>query len=155
MKNLEQLKQEEYFILLNDFPKFKNEAQIAEIEKIMEQFREYDVKERIVNKLNFKEIEHDDIINFKDASILEFFKSLNFILSENSKMRLFLLYFCIKNGFHILIPWQTGTGKTNLFEAVCILLKKNMIKYNCSENTKFPNLKFAFQLYKNKFTRIE
>jgi len=95
--------------------------------------------------LNFEEIEHDDVINFKDASILEFFKSLNFILSENSKMRLFLLYFCIKNGFHILIPWQTGTGKTNLFEAVCILLKKNMIKYNCSENTKFPNLKFAFQ----------
>ena len=119
---MEKLNHEDDFITLNDFPKFKNEAQIAEIEKIIEQLREYDVKERIVNKLNFKEIEHDDVINFKDASILEFFKSLNFILSENSKMRLFLLYFCIKNGFHILIPWQTGTGKTNLFEAVCILL---------------------------------
>ena len=40
MKNLEKLNHEEYFILLNDFPKFKNEAQIAEIEKIIEQFRE-------------------------------------------------------------------------------------------------------------------
>ena len=40
MKNLEQLKQEDDFITLKDFPKFKNEAQIAEIEKIIEQFRE-------------------------------------------------------------------------------------------------------------------
>ena len=32
-----------------------------------------------------------DVINFKDESILEFFKSLNFILSENSKMRLNLI----------------------------------------------------------------
>ena len=29
MKNLEKLNHEEYFILLNDFPKFKNEAQIS------------------------------------------------------------------------------------------------------------------------------
>ena len=40
MKNQEQLKQEDDLILLNDFPKFKNEAQIAEIVKIIEQFRE-------------------------------------------------------------------------------------------------------------------
>lgn len=106
MSNLEKLNHEDDFIRLKDFPKFKNETQIAEIEKIMEQFREYDVKERIANKLNFKEIEHDDVINFKDVSILEFFKYLNFILSENSKMRLFLLYFCIKNGFHILMELE-------------------------------------------------
>ena len=40
MKNLEQFKQEDDLTPLNDFPKFKNEAQIAEIEKIIEQFSE-------------------------------------------------------------------------------------------------------------------
>ena len=38
--NLEKLNHEDDFIRLKDFPKFKNEAQIAEIEKIIEQFRE-------------------------------------------------------------------------------------------------------------------
>ena len=70
-------------------------------------------------------------------------------------MRLNLLYFCIKHGFHILIPGPTGTGKTYLSEAICNLLKKNMIKYNCSENTKFPNLKFTCQGDKNKFAGIK
>ena len=105
--------------------------------------------------MKFKEIEHDDVINFKDESILEFFKSLNFILSENSKIRLNLLYFCNKHGFHILIPGPTGTGKTYLSEAICNLLKKNMVKYNCSENTKFPNSKFTCQEDKNKFAGIK
>ena len=35
MSNLEKLNHEDDFITLKDFPKFKNEAQIAEIEKIM------------------------------------------------------------------------------------------------------------------------
>ena len=86
---------------------------------------------------------------------LNFFKARKFILSENSKKRLNLLYFCIKHGFHILIPGPTGTGKTYLSEAICDLLKKKMIKYNCSENTKFPNLKFTCQGDKNKFAGIK
>ena len=153
--NFKEHNHEDDFIPLKDYPKFKNEGQIAEIEKSLEQIKEFEVKENIANKLKFKEIQHDDVINFKDESILEFFKSLNFILSENSKMRLNLLYFCIKHGFHILIPGPTGTGKTYLSEAICNLLKKNMIKYNCSENTKFPNLKFTCQGDKNKFAGIK
>jgi len=89
-ENLKQPNPENDFIPLKDYPKFKNEAQIAEIEKVLEQIKEYKVRENIANKLKFKEIEHDDVINFKDESILEFFKSLNFILSENSKMRLII-----------------------------------------------------------------
>ena len=154
-ENLKQAKTGEDFIPLKDYPKFKNEAQVSEIENSLEQIKEFEIKENIANKLKFKEIKHDDVINFKDESILEFFKSLNFILSENSKMRLNLLYFCIKHGFHILIPGPTGTGKTYLSEAICNLLKKNMIKYNCSENTKFPNLKFTCQGDKNKFAGIK
>jgi len=143
------------FIPLKDDPKFKEEVQIVEIEKNLEEIKEYEVKDGIANKLKFIDIKHDDVINFQDESIQSFFKSLNFILSENSKKRLNLLYFCIKHGFHILIPGPTGTGKTYLSEAICNLLKKNMIKYNCSENTKFPNLKFTCQGDKNKFAGIK
>jgi hypothetical protein len=42
----------------------------------------------------------------------KYFDSINFILSEESKKRLNLLYFYIKYGFRILIPWPTRTGKT-------------------------------------------
>ncbi len=70
-------------------------------------------------------------------------------------MRLNLLYFCFKQGFHILIPGPTGTGKAYLSKAIYNLLKKNMSKYNCSENTKFPNLKFTGQGDKNKFAGIK
>ena len=154
-ENLERPTPEHDFIPLKDYPIFKNETQIVEIEKSIEQIKEYEVKEGIANKLKFKEIEHDDVINFKDEQIVEFFKSLNFILSENSKMRLNLLYFCFKQGFHILIPGPTGTGKAYLSKAIYNLLKKNMSKYNCSENTKFPNLKFTGQGDKNKFAGIK
>lgn len=143
------------FIPLKDVPKFKEEVQIVEIENNLQEIKEYEVKDGIANKLKFIDIKHDDVINFNDESIQSFFKSLNFILSENSKQRLNLLYFCIKHGFHILIPGPTGTGKTYLSEAICNLLKKNMIKYNCSENTKFPNLKFTCQGDKNKFAGIK
>ena len=142
-------------VLLKDYPRYKNQAQVSEIEKYLEKIKEYEVKGDFASKSKFKEIEHDDVINFKDEEVLQFFKSLNFILSENSKKRLNLLYFCIKHGFHILIPGPTGTGKTYLSEAICNLLKKNMIKYNCSENTKFPNLKFTCQGDKNKFAGIK
>jgi len=143
------------FIPLKDCPKFKEEVQIVEIEKNLQKIKEYKVKDGISNKLKFIDIKHDDVINFNDESIQSFFKSLNFILSENSKKRLNLLYLCIKHGFHILIPGPTGTGKTYLSEVICNLLKKNMIKYNCSENTKFPNLKFTCQGDKNKFDGIK
>ena len=146
---------EQNFIPLKDDPRFKDEIKVYDIEKYLELIKDYEVKGNIANKMKFKEIEHDDIINFNDESILQFFKSLNFILSENSKQKLNLLYFCIKHGFHILIPGPTGTGKTYLSEAICNLLKKNMIKYNCSENTKFPNLKFTCQGDKNKFAGIK
>ena len=146
---------DDYFIPLKDDPKFKEEVQIIEIEKSLEEIKEYEIKDGIANKLKFIEIKHDDVINFQEESVQSFFKSLNFILSENSKKRLNLLYFCIKHGFHILIPGPTGTGKTYLSEAICNLLKKNMIKYNCSENTKFPNLKFTCQGDKNKFAGIK
>jgi len=149
------LKHDDYFIPLKDDPKFKEEVQIIEIEKSLEEIKEYEIKDGIANKLKFIEIKHDDVINFQEESVQSFFKSLNFILSENSKKRLNLLYFCIKHGFHILIPGPTGTGKTYLSEAICNLLKKNMIKYNCSENTKFPNLKFTCQGDKNKFAGIK
>lgn len=65
-ENLERPTPEHDFIPLKDYPIFKNEAQIVEIEKTIEQIKEYEVKEGIANKLKFKEIEHDDVINFKD-----------------------------------------------------------------------------------------
>ena len=152
----ENLKNKDYFIPLKDDPKFKEEVQIIEIEKGLEEIKEYEKNDiSAINKLKFIDIKHDDVINFQDENVQSFFKSLNFILSENSKKRLNLLYFCIKHGFHILIPGPTGTGKTYLSEAICDLMKKNMIKYNCSENTKFPNLKFTCQGDKNKFAGIK
>ena len=154
-KDTGQKKQEDYFIPLKDDPKFKNKVQMLEIEKSLEEIKEFAIENGVANKFKFTEIKHDDVIDFNDESILAFFKSLNFILSENSKKRLNLLYFCIKHGFHILIPGPTGTGKTYLSEAICNLLKKNMIKYNCSENTKFPNLKFTCQGDKDKFAGIK
>ena len=144
---------DENFKLLKDYAKYQNEAKITEIENYLEQIKEYQDKQNV--NFKFKEIEHDDVIDFTDNETLQFFKNKNFILSENSKKRLNLLYFCIKHGFHILIPGPTGTGKTYLSEAICDLLHINMIKYNCSENTKFPNLKFTCQGDKNKFAGIK
>lgn len=119
------LKNKDYFIPLKDDPKFKEEVQIIEIEKGLEEIKEYEKNDiSAINKLKFIDIKHDDVINFQDEYVQSFFKSLNFILSENSKKRLNLLYFCIKHGFHILIPGPTGTGKTYLSEAICDLMKK-------------------------------
>ena len=143
------------FIPLKDDPKFKNKTELIDIQNDLKELLEYENKDGTINKFKFKEIMHDDVINFKDENTLNFFKSINFILSEDSKRRLNLLYFCIKYGFHILIPGPTGTGKTYLSEAICNLLGKNMIKYNCSENTKFPNLKFTCQGDKDKFAGIK
>ncbi len=103
-----QKKKDDYFIPWKDDPKFKNKVQILEIEKSLEELKEYATENGLINKFKFTEIKHDDVIDFNDESIFEFFKSLNFI-------------------FHILIPGPTGTGKTYLSEAFCNLLKKNMI----------------------------
>ena len=89
---------EQNFIPLKDDPRFKDETKVYEIEKQLEFIKDYEVKGNIANKMKFKEIEHDDVITFNDESILQFFKSLNFILSDNSKQKLNLLYFCIKHG---------------------------------------------------------
>jgi hypothetical protein len=141
--------------LLKNLAKYQNEAKISEIESYLEKIKEYEDPQNMNNNFKFKEIEHEDVIDFTKEETLNFFKARKFILSENSKRRLNLLYFCIKHGFHILIPGPTGTGKTYLSEAICDLLKKKMIKYNCSENTKFPNLKFTCQGDKNKFAGIK
>ena len=143
------------FIPLKDDPKFKNQIELIDIQKDLNRITQYEMKDNLPNKNKFVEIQHDDVINFKEEAVLNFFKKINFILSEDSKKRLNLLYFCIKHGFHILIPGPTGTGKTYLSEAICNLLGKNMIKFNCSENTKFPNLKFTCQGDKDKFAGIK
>ena len=59
-----------------------------------------------------------------DEDKIKYFDSINFILLEESKKRLNLLYFCIKYGFRILIPWPTRTGKTYLSEVMCNLFHK-------------------------------
>ena len=142
--------EDDSFVRLIDEPSI-DDNQIQNIEINLEKIKEYDQDDQT----KFKEIEHDDKIDFANKSTLDFFTSLNFILSDNTKQRLNLLYFCIKHGFHILIPGPTGTGKTYLSEAICNLLEKNLIKYNCSENTKFPNLKFTCQGDKNRFAGIK
>lgn len=80
------------------------------------------MKDGVADETKFIDIKHEDVINFKDENVLSFFKSINFILSEESKRKLNLLYFCIKHGFHILILGPTVTGKNYLSEAVCNLL---------------------------------
>ena len=50
-------------------------------------------KNGVTNKTKFTENKFDDIIDFKNENILSFFKSINFILSEDSKKRLNLLFF--------------------------------------------------------------
>ena len=153
-ENIEKVKENKNIIPLKDDPKFKTQDNISNIEKDLKDLIKYDTKNDIANKLKFTEIKHDDVLDFNDEEkIIPFFKSINFILSEDSKKRLNLLYFCIKYGFHILIPGPTGTGKTYLSESICNLLNKKMIKYNCSENTKFPNLKFTCQGDKKKICR--
>ncbi len=82
------------FIPLKDDLKFKNKAELIDIQNDLKELLEYENKDGTINK--FKEIMHDDDIDFKDENILNFFKSINFILSEDSKRRLNLLYFCIK-----------------------------------------------------------
>ena len=143
------------FIMLKDDPKFKNKESIIEIQNNLKEITQYEIKDGISSKTKFIDIKHEDVINFTDEDNIKYFDSINFILSEESKKRLNLLYFCIKYGFHILIPGPTGTGKTYLSEVICNLLHKNIIKYNCSENTKFPNLKFTCQGDKNKFAGIK
>ena len=144
----------EDIIILKDNLILNEIEQVSEIEKYLEQIKEYEVKGNKTNELNFKEIEQDDIINFNDESVLNFFKSINFFLSENSKKKLNLLFFCIKHGFNIIISGPTGSGKTYLIEAICNFLKKNLIKYNYVENSKFPNLKFSCEGDNNELERI-
>ena len=142
-------------IPLKDDPKFKEQPELSSIQNDLKEITKLVVKNGIPDKYKFVEIEHDDIIDFKSEQAINFFKNMNLILTEDAIKRLNLLYFCIKHGFHILIPGPTGTGKTYLSEAICSYLGKNMIKFNCSENTKFPNLKFTCQGDKNKFAGIK
>ena len=149
------LSQKYDIILLKEDPIFKDQGDVVNIQN--------DLKDIIKTEKNhdtstkFIEIKQDesDVIDFEKTEVLSFFSERNFILSEDSKRRLNLLFFCIKFGYHILIPGPTGTGKTYLSEAICNFLGKTIIKYNCSENTKFPNLKFTCQGDKNKFAGIK
>ena len=61
-----------------------------------------------------------------DEDKIKYFDSINFILSEESKRRLNLLYFCIKYGFRILIPGPTRTEKLIYLRLSAIYF----IKYN-------------------------
>ena len=110
---------------------------IYEIERSLEKTQEFNQKQIIQE---FNENENEDSIDFRDQSILNYLKQVNFSFSENSKNKLNTLYFYIKNGYHILITGNTGTGKSYLSEVVCEILQKNIIKYNCSENSKFSDL---------------
>ena len=130
---------------------FKKAPIIYEIENSLVQITEFIQDEKTQE---FNEIKSENLIDFKDESIINFFKSLNFILTENSKKKLNLLYFYIRNGYHILITGQTSTGKTYLSETVCKLLQKNISKYHCGENTKFSDLKFISLENKNNYYGI-
>jgi hypothetical protein len=85
---------------------------------------QYEIKDGIPSKTKFIDIKLEDVINLMDEDKIKYFDSINFILSEESKKRLNLLYFCIKYGFCILIPRPTRTGKTYLSEVMCNLFHK-------------------------------
>lgn len=68
-----QKKKDDYFIPWKDDPKFKNKVQILKIEKSLEELKEYATENGLINKFKFTEIKHDDVIDFNDESILEFF----------------------------------------------------------------------------------
>ena len=95
------------FIMLKNVPKFKNKEFIIEIQNDLKEITQYEIKDRIPSKTKFINIKHEDVINFMDEDIIKYFNSINFVLSEESKKRLNLLYFCIKYGFRILIPGPT------------------------------------------------
>ena len=42
-------------ILLKDYPRYKNQAQVSEIEKYLEKIKEIEVKGAFANKLKFKQ----------------------------------------------------------------------------------------------------
>lgn len=110
--------------MLKDDPKFKNKNLIIEIQNDLKEIAQYEIKDGIPSKTKFIDIKHEYVINLMDEDKIKYFDSINFILSEESKRRLNLLYFCIKYGFRILIPWPTGTGETYLSEVICNLLHK-------------------------------
>ena len=58
-----------------------------------------------------------------DEDKIKYFDSINFILSEESKRRLNLLYFCIKYGFRI-DSRANKNRKTYLSEVICNLFHK-------------------------------
>ena len=92
--------------MLKDDPKFKNKESIIEIQNDLKEITQYEIKDGIPSKTKFINIKHEDVINFMDEDKIKYFDSINFVLSEESKKRLNLLYFCIKYGFHIFQDQQ-------------------------------------------------
>ena len=109
--------------MLKNVPKFKNKEFIIEIQNDLKEITQYEIKDRIPSKTKFINIKHEDVINFMDEDIIKYFNSINFVLSEESKKRLNLLYFCIKYGFRI-DSRANKNRKTYLSEVICNLLQK-------------------------------
>ena len=70
----------------------------------------------------------------------DFLKKKNFILSEQAKKRLSLLYHYISKGINVILEGPTGTSKTLSADIICKSLGKNVIKYNLNAETKINDL---------------
>ena len=92
---------------------------ICEIEHSLVPVIECIKKEKISDELEYKEILFGDIVDLKEESILRYFKSLYFILTENSKKKIKCPIFCIKNWYPILITGQSCWDKTYLLDIIC------------------------------------
>lgn len=64
----------------------------------------------------------------------------NFIFTEGALKRLRTLYDYIDFGVAVLLEGPTGTSKTLSSEIVCKLLKRELIRFNLSAETKIPDL---------------
>ncbi len=67
-------------------------------------------------------------------------KKKNFILSDQAKKRLSLLYHYISKGINVILEGPTGTSKTLSADIICKSLGKNVIKYNLNAETKINDL---------------
>ena len=95
-------------------------------------------------KVNVNEIVKSVNENYNDEKLEEFdaeiLKSKDFILTESARMRLTKIYRYLKEGVPVLLEGPTGTSKTKSAQIVCEMLKKKLIKYNLSSETKTGDL---------------
>ncbi|KAH0791477.1 hypothetical protein GPJ56_004588 [Histomonas meleagridis] len=64
----------------------------------------------------------------------------NFIFTEGAKDRLAKIFDCLKVGIPVLLEGPTGTSKTLSTEIICKLMKKKLIRFNLSSETKTCDL---------------